>query len=141
MGILPSEETEAGISPGSDSNLDEYRVLLEFYYWKIHATAAEQGLLDEKSTKTAAAKHLAALRRPLQLAGRLREARYLLYLEADMIESAADSLLELESLAEQLRDPQWATERALTLTDIGERQLKSASPAVVLAAGGNFAGS
>jgi len=117
-----------------DDDLTEYRVLLEFYYWKITVVAAEQGLVDENATKTSAAKHISILRKTLQSDNRLREARFLIYFEADMIGNAEDSLQELEHFSEALNDPGWNVEKAMTLLDIGERCLRSVDEDVVASA-------
>jgi CHAT domain-containing protein len=117
-----------------NDDLTEYRVLLEFYYWKINVVAAEQGLVDENATKTSAAKHISILRKTLQSDSRLREARFLIYFEADMIRNAEDSLRELEHFADALNNPGWDVEKALTLVDIGERRLRSINKDVVASA-------
>lgn len=117
-----------------DDGLSEYRVLLEFYYWKILVVVAEQGILDETAIKASAAKHISTLRKSLHSTGRRREARFLIYFEADMIGNADDSLRELQDFAKALNDPKWDTEMALTMVDIGQRQLKSANEAVAASA-------
>jgi len=117
-----------------EDELTEYRVLLEFYYWKINVVAAEQGLMEENATKASAAKHISNLRKTLQSDSRLREARFLIYFEADMIGNAEDSLQELERFAEALNNPGWDVEKAMTLLDIGERRLRSVDQGVVASA-------
>ena len=134
LAVDQAQSLEINSTQRRDDDLTEYRILLEFYYWKILVVAAEQGILDEKATKTSAAKHISTLRKTLQSAGRLREARFLIYFEADMIGNAEDSLRELQQFAKALNDPKWDIERAMTMVDIGQQQLKSANEAVVASA-------
>ncbi|KAF4332402.1 tetratricopeptide repeat [Fusarium beomiforme] len=113
------------------TSFSEYKVLMKFYYWKTLVVAAEQGLLEEKLTKATAAKQIGTLRRILQSEGRLREARFLLYFEVNVMADARAALQELEEFLLAAADERWNVERALTLADIFEFRLKSEDEAVV----------
>jgi CHAT domain-containing protein/tetratricopeptide (TPR) repeat protein len=125
-------------TPLTPEVLNEYRVLLEFYYWKTLVVSAEQGLLDEKQTKAAAAIRIGDLRKAMQRAGRFREARYLIFFEAGIMTNNDDAIKELEAFIELLSDAKWDIERATSLVDLGERQMKSTDLAVVTAAEESF---
>jgi len=87
-------------------------------------------LLDVKSTKRQCIEHVASLRRHLQAHGRLREARRLIYLEVHLLEDADEARQELESFLKLIADSKFSVERAMTLVDLGNFQLKSEDPAV-----------
>ncbi|KAK0726415.1 CHAT domain-containing protein [Apiosordaria backusii] len=109
-----------------------------FYYWKILVVAAEQGLLDEKSTKAAAVSGLAPVLQQVLSQGRLREARFLIYSKAHLLDNTNQAMEELSNFLQCLTDPAWTTERALTLTDLAGLQLKSESDAILAQAAENF---
>lgn len=109
-----------------------------FYYWKILVVAAEQGLLDEKLTKAAAVLHLASLLSLVQTERRYREARFLLYFKVNIMGDTCRALAELQHFLQDLDDPAMATEKALTLADIVELQLRSESQDVLTEAEKNF---
>jgi CHAT domain-containing protein len=140
-GYGPKTDSKSPMRPKNGktvSNLNEYRILLEFYFWKILVTAAEQGLLEEKSTKAMATMKIGGLRKMMQVAGRFREARYLIYFEVGMITSTENAIKELGEFIELISDSKWDTERALSLVDLGERQLQSTDSKVVVAAEESF---
>ncbi|KAI6779365.1 tetratricopeptide repeat [Emericellopsis cladophorae] len=103
----------------------EYRVLMELFYWKIVVVAADQGLLDIKSTRTGAVKGISALRQKLESEARWREARSLVYFEFGCVEDKADALALLQRFACALGLEEWQVERAMTLIDIGQLQIQS----------------
>ena len=111
-----------------------------FYYWKIMVVAAEQGLLDDKSTKATAASNIAPLLLRIRSEGRLREARFLIYFLVNIMDdSDANKALDiLQDFLQCLDISAWAVERASTLVDIAEFQLKSDCDAVLTEAGENF---
>ncbi|KAI3320726.1 CHAT domain-containing protein [Xylariaceae sp. AK1471] len=59
-----------------------------------------------------------------QHAGRLREARFLIYFEADLYADEEQALKELYGIVNQLEDEKWSTEKALTLGQIAHFELK-----------------
>jgi tetratricopeptide (TPR) repeat protein len=131
-------DSERPKKPQNGDDLNEYRILLEFYYWKILVAAAEQGLLEEKSTKARAIMKIGNLRKRMQSAGRFREARHLIYFEAGMMTSDEDAIKELGEFVELIADKAWNAERASSLVDLGERQVKSTDSAVIAAAEESF---
>ncbi|KAI0099040.1 CHAT domain-containing protein [Nemania sp. FL0031] len=105
----------------------EYEVLIIHYYWKILVVAADQGLLDVKSTRARAVNHIRPLRRAVQSEGLLYEARLLIYLETNIMRDRDEALQELQAFAELLTPQSWPVERAYTLVDIVEIQIMSSS--------------
>ncbi|KAK4172652.1 CHAT domain-containing protein [Triangularia setosa] len=122
----------------ADALLSESRVLMVHYYWKILVVAAEQGLLDEKQTKAAAVFGLAPVLQQVLSEGRFREARFLIYSKAHLLNDTSQAVEELSSFLRYLTDPEWTIERALTLVDLAGLQLKSNSDAVLAQAAENF---
>lgn len=96
-----------------------------FYYWKIMVVAAEQGLLDEEATKAAAVANIAPILLQVQSEGRLREARFLIYFKAGIMNDTHRALEEMEEFLQCLKESAWDVERAFTLADIAELQLQS----------------
>ncbi|KAH6967561.1 CHAT domain-containing protein [Fusarium venenatum] len=103
-----------------------------------YKVSAEQGLLEEKLIKATAAKQIGTLRRILQSDGRLREARFLLYFEVNVMIDARLALQELEEFLLAAAGERWNVERALTLADIVEFRLKSEDEAVMAKAEEGF---
>jgi len=109
-----------------------------FYYWKIMVVAAEQGLLDEKSTKAAAASNVTPLLLQVWSESRLREARILIYFTINIMDDVNKALQTLQDFLQCLNDSAWTVERASTLFDIAEFQLKSDCDAILTEAEENF---
>ncbi|KAK4196600.1 CHAT domain-containing protein [Triangularia verruculosa] len=121
-----------------DVPLTEYRVLMVHWYWKIYVVAAEQGLLDEKQTKAAAVSSLGPVLQRVVSEGRLREARFLIYSKAHLLDDISQAVDELSTFLTLLTGPAWTIERAFTLIDLGTLQLNSESDAVLAQAAENL---
>ncbi|KAK0659486.1 CHAT domain-containing protein [Cercophora samala] len=122
----------------NEDPLTEYRVLMVHWYWKIQVVAGEQGLLNDKQTKAAAVSGLAPVLRQTLSEGRLREARFLIYSKAHLLDDTDQAIKELSDFLQYLIDPAFSIERAFTLVDLAGLQLKSKSDTVLAQAAENF---
>lgn len=136
----PLTENRVGMIPLAIlcSYLTSCQVLMVHWYWKIQVVAGEQGLLHDKQTKASAVAGLAPVLRQVLSEGRFREARFLIYSKAHLLEDTDQAIEELCDLLEYLTDPAFIIERAFTLVDLAGLQLKSDSEAVLAQAAENF---
>ncbi|RDL39272.1 uncharacterized protein BP5553_03612 [Venustampulla echinocandica] len=99
-------------------DIQESRVLLEFWYLKIRLVLADQSLLDKETACSEAAASLDTLRFWCERRGRMREARHITYMRQGLFDNIEDEINILETFLGKLDEERYPIEKALTHLDL-----------------------